>query len=65
MQILRKRLGLIAAITINAVLIIGKVSFFFLTPIYQSSTQLVVNQTKTDQQAVKQQPSLLNKERTF
>ncbi|WP_318506959.1 YveK family protein [Bacillus sp. T3] len=48
-QTLRKRLRLIAVITITAVLISGIVSYFFLTPIYQSSTQLLVNQAKTDQ----------------
>jgi capsular polysaccharide biosynthesis protein len=49
-QTLRKRLSLIAVITITAVLISGIVSYFYLTPIYQASTQLLVNQTKTDQQ---------------
>ncbi|WP_147534475.1 YveK family protein [Bacillus marasmi] len=48
-QTLRKRLGLIAVITITAVLISGIVSYFYLTPIYQSSTQLLVNQTKNEQ----------------
>lgn len=48
-QTLRKRLSLIAVITITAVLISGAVSYFYLTPIYQASTQLLVNQTKTDQ----------------
>ncbi len=49
LQTLRKRLGLIAVITITAVLISGIISYFFLTPIYQASTQLLVNQSKTDQ----------------
>lgn len=49
LQILRKRLGLIAAITITAVLISGIVSYFLLTPIYQASTQLLVNQSKSEQ----------------
>jgi capsular polysaccharide biosynthesis protein len=49
LQTLRKRLVLIAVITITAILISGIVSYFFLTPIYQASTQLLVNQSKTEQ----------------
>lgn len=49
LQTLQKRLGLIAVITITAVLISGIVSYFFLTPIYQASTQLLVNQSKSEQ----------------
>jgi capsular polysaccharide biosynthesis protein len=48
-QTLRKRLGLIAVITITAALISGIVSYFFLTPIYGASTQLLVNQSKNEQ----------------
>ncbi|CAM4161730.1 YveK family protein [Lederbergia lenta] len=49
MQTLRKRMNLIVLITLAAVVISGAVSFFVLTPIYQSSTQLLVNQEKSDQ----------------
>ncbi|MBT2678810.1 capsular biosynthesis protein [Bacillus sp. ISL-35] len=49
MQTLRKRVNLILVITLISVLISGIISFFFLTPIYQASTQLLVNQTKSDQ----------------
>ncbi|MBS4204795.1 YveK family protein [Lederbergia citrea] len=49
MQTLRKRMSLIVLITLAAVVISGAVSFFVLTPIYQSSTQLLVNQAKSDQ----------------
>lgn len=49
MQTLRKRLNLILVVTLIAVLISGIISFFFLTPIYQASTQILVNQTKNDQ----------------
>ncbi|MGE8204698.1 YveK family protein [Heyndrickxia sp. NPDC080065] len=49
MQTLRKRLGLIVIITMLAVMISGVVSYFVLTPIYQSTTQLLVNQSKDDQ----------------
>ncbi|MBO1915160.1 capsular biosynthesis protein, partial [Microvirga sp. 3-52] len=47
---LKKRLGLIALITIIAITISGVVSFWLLTPIYQSSTQILVTTSKTDQQ---------------
>jgi capsular polysaccharide biosynthesis protein len=49
LQTLRKRLALILAITLTAVIISGVVSFFFLTPIYQASTQLLVNKKSEDQ----------------
>ncbi len=46
---LKKRLGLIISITALAVLVSGIISYFFLTPIYQASTQILVNQAKNDQ----------------
>ncbi|WML46670.1 YveK family protein [Neobacillus sp. PS3-34] len=46
---LRKRILLILTTTILAVLVSGIVSFYFLTPIYQASTQILVNQSKNDQ----------------
>lgn len=46
---LKKRLKLIFLITIIAITVSGVISFWFLTPIYQSSTQILVNQSKTDQ----------------
>lgn len=46
---LRKRIWLILSLTIVATLVSGILSFFVLTPIYSSSTQLLVNQEKTDQ----------------
>ncbi|WP_342042994.1 YveK family protein [Bacillus sp. OTU2372] len=48
LQLLRKRLFLILAITIVAGILMALVSFFYLTPIYQSSTKLLINQTKSD-----------------
>ncbi|MGY3718121.1 YveK family protein [Sutcliffiella cohnii] len=48
-QTIKKRIGLILTITIIATTVSGLVSFFLLTPIYQSSTQLLVNQTKGEQ----------------
>jgi capsular polysaccharide biosynthesis protein len=48
---LRKRVSLILSITFIAVLLVGVISYFFITPIYQSSTQLLVNQSKNEQTA--------------
>lgn len=49
-QTLKKRLALIIMITAIATLTSGVVSYFFITPIYQASTQLLVNQSRGDQQ---------------
>lgn len=46
---LKKRASLIALITIIAVTLSGAISFLFLTPIYQSSTQILINQTSQEQ----------------
>ncbi|PEF23310.1 YveK family protein [Bacillus pseudomycoides] len=46
--ILRKRLVMIIAITIGAALVSAIVSFYFITPIYQTSTQILVNQKKQE-----------------
>ena len=48
-QTLKKRMGLIIVITALAVIISGMVSYFMITPIYQASTQLLVNQSKSEQ----------------
>ncbi len=48
-QTLRKRIWLIVAITVIATMTSGIVSYFVLTPIYQASTQLLVNQAKNEQ----------------
>ncbi|WNS74831.1 Wzz/FepE/Etk N-terminal domain-containing protein [Bacillus sp. DTU_2020_1000418_1_SI_GHA_SEK_038] len=50
-NIIKKRVFLIVCITSLSVLISGVVSYFWLTPIYESSTQLLINQKKTDQQS--------------
>lgn len=47
-QTLKKRVVLILSLTILATLISGIVSYFFITPIYQASTQLLVNQEQTE-----------------
>jgi capsular exopolysaccharide synthesis family protein len=49
-QTLKKRLSLIIIITAIAAATSGLISYFILTPIYQSSTQILVNQAKSDQQ---------------
>src|SRR5699024_6529683 len=46
---IRKRLSLIAIITVVAMTISGMISFLFMTPIYQASTQILVNQEKDEQ----------------
>jgi capsular polysaccharide biosynthesis protein len=46
---LRKRIWLIISITVVATLVSGILSFFVLTPIFSSSTQLLVNQERSDQ----------------
>jgi capsular polysaccharide biosynthesis protein len=46
---LRKRLSLIVIITALATMTSGIVSYFVITPIYQASTQILVNQAKNDQ----------------
>lgn len=48
-QTIRKRLWLITIITAVIVATVGVMSFFFLTPIYQSSTQILVNQKASEQ----------------
>lgn len=48
-DVIKKRFLLIVAMTIGAALIAAIVSFFILTPIYQSSTQFIVNQANQDQ----------------
>ena len=49
-SVLKKRLRLIVILTALSVIASGIVSYFLITPIYQSSTQILVNQTKKDQQ---------------
>ncbi|SFJ63713.1 MULTISPECIES: YveK family protein [unclassified Bacillus (in: firmicutes)] len=51
-QVLRKRFAMILSITFGAAIISAIVSFFFMTPIYQSSTQILVNQKKQEGAAI-------------
>lgn len=48
-EIIRKRIGIIVAITLTAVLISAVVSFFFLDEIYETSTTLMVGKTQDSQ----------------
>ncbi|MGE1101279.1 YveK family protein [Peribacillus simplex] len=47
---LKKRWKLIMLLTLIAALISGTVSYFLITPVYQSSTQILVNQKKSENQ---------------
>lgn len=50
-QIIKKRIWFITLITVLSGVIVGLASLFYLTPVYQASTQMLVNQTKSDQTA--------------
>ncbi|RNF39635.1 YveK family protein [Planococcus salinus] len=45
---LKKRLGLIVLLTVLAVIIAGVISYQFMTPVYETSTQILVNQEQTE-----------------
>ena len=47
---LKKRWKLIVLMTIVAALISGIISYFVLTPVYQASTQILVNQKDSEKQ---------------
>ncbi|MDQ6595015.1 YveK family protein [Bacillus salipaludis] len=46
LETLKKRIVLIVSITLIAAIASGVISYFYLTPIYQASTQILVSQTK-------------------
>src|SRR5699024_9327279 len=48
-EIIKKRLLLILAFILGAALIAAVVSYFFLTPTYEASSQFIVNQGQQDQ----------------
>lgn len=48
-DVIKKRFLLIIAFMFGAALVAAVVSFFVLTPIYQSSTQFIVNQSQQEQ----------------
>ncbi|WP_088052504.1 YveK family protein [Virgibacillus dakarensis] len=47
-EVMKKRLLLIIALIVGAALIAAVISYFVLTPTYQSSTQFIVNQSEQD-----------------
>lgn len=49
LKIMKKRLVLIISIFVLAVSITGVISYFFWTPIYEASTQILINQKELDQ----------------
>ena len=46
-KMIRKRIGLISLLTILAIMVAGVTSILVLTPVYQSSTEILVNQSRT------------------
>jgi len=54
LETLKKRWLMIVSITVVFGLVSGIISYFFLTPIYQASTQILVNQKKNEQAAYTQ-----------
>src|SRR5690625_1420003 len=48
LEVIKKHIKLIIAFTLGAAIIAALVSYFVLTPIYQSSTQFIVNESKQD-----------------
>ncbi len=59
-QILRKRLALIIAITFTATAIGAIVSYYYLTPSYQASTTILVNESKNNQNIVSSEATVTN-----
>lgn len=47
---IRKRVGMIISLTVVSIIVAAIISFYVITPIYQASTQILVNQQQTDQQ---------------
>jgi len=45
---LRKRMALITILTVLAITVSGVISYVFITPIYQASTQILINQEKVE-----------------
>lgn len=52
--VIKKRLKMIISITVLAAVVAGVISYLVLTPIYQSSTQLLVNQKETKDSSIYQ-----------
>lgn len=45
---IRKRIGLIAMVTVLSILIIGIISYFVLSPVYEGTTEILVNQSPAE-----------------
>lgn len=45
---IRKRIGLIAMVTVLSILIIGIISYFVLSPVYEATTEILVNQSPAE-----------------
>ncbi|WP_404427704.1 capsular biosynthesis protein [Ureibacillus chungkukjangi] len=54
-KIIKKRLYLIVSLTMIAGIIAAIISYFVLTPVYQASTQILVNQQKTQVEQIQTQ----------
>ena len=54
-KVLKKRFLLIVSITVAAMAIAAIISFYFITPIYQASTQILVNQKASEQPTIQTQ----------
>ncbi|MBM7551676.1 YveK family protein [Thalassobacillus pellis] len=50
-EVIKKRFLLIAATTIGAVIIAALISYFFLTPTYEATSQFIVNKNETSENA--------------
>lgn len=51
-EVIKKRFVMIVSITVGAALIAAVLSFFILTPVYESSSQFIVNQTEQNQESM-------------
>lgn len=51
-DIIRKRMWIIAVITVGCILVSAVVSFFILKPVYEASTTLMVNKAKNQENSV-------------
>ncbi|MGB6407515.1 Wzz/FepE/Etk N-terminal domain-containing protein [Planococcus sp. 11815] len=45
---IRKRIGLIALVTVLSIAIVGLISYFVLSPVYEASTEILVNQSPAE-----------------
>lgn len=55
LKVIKKRLFLIVSLTIISVIIVSVVSYFILTPVYQASTQILVNEQKSETESIQSQ----------